>query len=55
MKIKLFDEVLAGLGLDINKIYEVVSTEIEDDDLYYIVKNEKNEYVDIHELLAEVI
>ena len=55
MKIKLLDEVLKHDHLDINKEYEVVRVEYEIDDMYYIVKNQLNKEIAIHELLAKEI
>lgn len=55
MKVKLLDEVLKHDHLDIEKEYEVIRTEEIRDDLYYIVLNERNEEVGVHELLAKEI
>lgn len=52
MKIELLDEVLENDDLDLNKEYEVVGTINEQDDLYYIVINEKGREVSVHELIA---
>lgn len=55
MKIQLLDKVLEIYGLDINKEYNVIRTETIQDDLYYIIINNKNKEVGVHELLAKEI
>lgn len=55
MNIKLLDEVVKNDDLDISKKYEVARTEVVQDDLYYVVINEKGKEVSVHELLAREI
>lgn len=55
MKIELLDEVSKHDYLDINKEYEAVRVEYERDDMYYIIKNQLNKEIAIHELLAKEI
>lgn len=55
MKIKLLDEVLKNDDLDISKEYEVIRTLSEEDDLYFVVINEKGKEVGVHEMVSSPV
>lgn len=55
MKIKFNDKVVETLNLLLNKEYEVIRTETENDDLFYIVINEKGNEESVIDLLVEEV
>jgi hypothetical protein len=55
MKIKFNDMVVEKLNLLVNKEYEVIRTETERDDLFYIVLDETGKEQGIIDMLVEEI
>lgn len=53
MKIKILDNVLRHKGLTVGKEYTVINTIVDKDDVFYVVKNDKGEKVNVIEGLVK--
>jgi hypothetical protein len=55
MKIKILDRVIENYDLSIDKEYDVIRTEVKNEDLYYIVLSDNGEEFGVIDVLIKVL